>query len=393
MRNYNINNNSNNNMNSMRNNNQANSNEVKCASVQEYNDSDFKNGRTSRAINHYNPRPTSLLTANSLIPKLEELLHSEIDAISHRERILASVPRAGRPVLYVRKTRGTVYYSLRYPNKKGISSDNRHNTSNNGKANPSNSHSNPDNGQTNPDSLHINPNTGQTNPGNTHNRPAILQDDTAKEIYITKSPARVLNYLNLELSEAAIAQHRNNRDILQSVIESLKSREVDEQASPQCTALNRKLETLPLRGLLPEFLNWSEAKINWALTKYTTNPYYLDELRYQSKCGLWVRTKAEERIADALSDHHILFRYEPALSFDGITKYPDFVIWTRGGRIVIWEHRGAQHIDSYRANEPLLISWYEQQGFTGLSTLIITHEDDIRTPEQINSIIQRFLLA
>lgn len=365
MRNYNINNNSNNNMNSMRNNNQANSNEVKCASVQEYNDSDFKNGRTSRAINHYNPRPTSLLTANSLIPKLEDLLHSEIDAISHRERILASVPRAGRPVLYARKTRGTVYYSLRYPNRTSISSDNRYN----------------------------NANGGLTDPDNTHTRSTIITDNASKEIYITKSPARVLNYLNLELSEAAIAQHRNNRDILQSVIESLKSREVDEQASPQCTALNKKLETLPLRGLLPEFLNWPEEKINWALTKYTTNPYFLEELRYQSKCGLWVRTKAEERIADALSDHHILFRYEPALSFDGITKYPDFVIWTRGGRIVIWEHRGAQHIDSYRANEPLLISWYEQQGFTGLSTLIITHEDDIRTPEQINSIIQRFLLA
>lgn len=298
---------------------------------------DFKNGRTSCALNNYIPLPVSELTANSLIPIIEELLCNEIDIINRQERIIASCSRAGRPSLYVRKTKGTAFYSLKYPDTKDKAG--------------------------------------------------------TKEIYITRKRDQILHYLNLELADNTIAEHRNNRDLLQSLITSLKARQADHAASKQVSSFNNKVNTLPLRGILPEFLLWPEDKIKWALKEYTTNPYYLEDLQYQCKSGLWVRTKAEEKIANALAEHHLLFRYEPALCFNGITKYPDFVIWTNAGKIIIWEHRGAQHINSYRANEGALINWYEQQGFSRLSSLIVTHESDIQTASQIEGIIKTFILT
>ena len=295
-------------------------------------DANFKNGRFSRAINNYVPHEIESLTHNGLIPSLELLLTQESNAVKSLQRVLLQSKRAQNPKMYVRNRYGKIYFS---------------------------------------------------------------KSVEGKEENITTRPKMIYNLLGQELASLTVDKHKSNRDELAELIRNLKRQEQNNLARREISSFNSKTAALELRDMHSDFLTWPEDKILWALKEYETNPAYLEGLIYQGNNGLWLRSKSEKEICNALAERHILFMYEPALSYNGKTHFPDFVIWCDnrkdGLKVIIWEHRGAQHIESYRNNEAYLLNWYEQQGFSRLTNLIVTHEGDVKTRSQINDIINRFV--
>ena len=71
-------------------------------------------------------------------------------------------------------------------------------------------------------------------------------------------------------------------------------------------------------------------------------------LRYKTKSGIRVRSKAEKIIADFLYDHGIHFTYEPIVTLDGFCLMPDFYLPDSD---VVYEHFGFEGEDYLRAAE------------------------------------------
>ena len=78
---------------------------------------------------------------------------------------------------------------------------------------------------------------------------------------------------------------------------------------------------------------------------YEKNPFHPEQLIYQTKSGILVRSKSERMIADFLSEHGIPFRYEAKLLIDGKAYYPDFMILCEDDTLILWEHFGLMSQD------------------------------------------------
>ena len=67
---------------------------------------------------------------------------------------------------------------------------------------------------------------------------------------------------------------------------------------------------------------------------------YQEARNKKTKCGVWVRSKSEAMIANALYEAGILFLYEPSVRVGNKVYNPDFLIFLFSGKIVIHEHAG-----------------------------------------------------
>ena len=145
----------------------------------------------------------------------------------------------------------------------------------------------------------------------------------------------------------------------------------------------------------------------WAKANYKSNPTpFPDGNEYYTNSGVRVRSKSEQSIGNLLESYGIPYRYEPATDVDiawmeGIngarggrykTYYPDFVILTLDGSIIIWEHLGLAHKQGYRIHNMEKIAAYRQSGICDEAHLIFTFESDLKDMKTVEEIIQRRIL-
>lgn len=115
----------------------------------------------------------------------------------------------------------------------------------------------------------------------------------------------------------------------------------------------------------------------WAREEYVRNGREMPRLANVTVTGEQVRSKGEAIIYNMLVYYGIPFRYESKLELidkDGykVTRYPDFAILTKSGRVIYWEHLGQLEKDSYMKGfiEKLLL--YHFNGICAGDNLVIT---------------------
>jgi len=162
--------------------------------------------------------------------------------------------------------------------------------------------------------------------------------------------------------------------------------EVFQKAARDLKRLKKAQDSLHVNG------SYSLDDWKWMREPFQSNPLYPEHLQYVTKMGTVVRTKSELAIANALERNGIPYRYEQRIVVSGKVYYPDFTIRKPDGSIVIWEHNGAMDIEGYSEKAAERTFRYEEEGFRQHNNLIITYEDDIKSQEDIDKIIQRFVI-
>lgn len=118
--------------------------------------------------------------------------------------------------------------------------------------------------------------------------------------------------------------------------------------------------------------DWLKEKDN-----YARNPFKPEQLKYETKSGLLVRSKSEMMIADVLHDLNIPFKAEAPLVINGKTYYPDFeLLHEQYRKLVWWEHLGLlDAVPGYARSAVSKIDLYAGRGITLRDNLILTWED------------------
>jgi len=119
--------------------------------------------------------------------------------------------------------------------------------------------------------------------------------------------------------------------------------------------------------------------------------------KYKVNDDVVVRSKSEFMIASLLEEYktkyNFLYLYEPAITLNGQTKYPDFkIIDLFDGKIIIWEHFGALHKPEYEQEMNKKMELYLKNGFIPFETIIYTFEFDMDTT-RLRDIIENIILA
>jgi len=118
---------------------------------------------------------------------------------------------------------------------------------------------------------------------------------------------------------------------------------------------------------------------------------------YEIKEGVVVRSKSEYMIGGLLESYinmyNFLYLYEPVLTLDGRTKFPDFIIIDLfTGKVIIWEHFGALHEPEYEKEMNKKMELYLANGFIPFETLIYTFEFDMNT-RRLKDLIENIILT
>ena len=114
---------------------------------------------------------------------------------------------------------------------------------------------------------------------------------------------------------------------------------------------------------------------NWQNADFPTNTYKPELKRIRTLRGDLVRSKSEAIIADFLFQHQIPYRYECALSLNGHTIYPDFiVIHPVTGEQFIIEHFGMMDNCEYFSRYLEKIQIYAKSGYYPDSNLLCFYE-------------------
>ena len=150
----------------------------------------------------------------------------------------------------------------------------------------------------------------------------------------------------------------------------------------------------------------TEEHYRWMKSPYRKNPYNRQELTFTTYSGVDVRSKSEQAIGNILETRGIPYRSEQEMivpvgwmnglvtTDDGFNKsfYPDFIIKTTVGMIIIWEHFGMVDDGRYRFHSMEKIAAYRQgKGFHDRQ-LIMTFENDMRDIGSIEEIIQQRIM-
>lgn len=174
--------------------------------------------------------------------------------------------------------------------------------------------------------------------------------------------------------------------------------------------LEKLLDFYGKAGLEILRITCSKQQYAWMKANYRRNESYAEQRTFETYSGIKVRSKSEQAIGNMLEVRGIPYRYEAEISLevswmDGVRGgtfggggrqykkyYPDFMILTATGEILIWEHLGMIHEESYRAHNMEKIAAYRQTGLCDDAHLILTYECDMVKPETLEIIfLQRVL--
>lgn len=127
--------------------------------------------------------------------------------------------------------------------------------------------------------------------------------------------------------------------------------------------------------LAPHFKPRKEQIEQWVNADYERNTSHPETLIHPACSGISVRSKSEAMIALFLYSNHIPFRYECALSVNGITLYPDFtILHPKTLKLYYWEHFGLMDEPSYFKNTSSKLQLYFSHGMIPSIQLITTYE-------------------
>ena len=188
-----------------------------------------------------------------------------------------------------------------------------------------------------------------------------------KEFGITKDAERVKLLQRKQRITKEMQVIKKRIDILEKAIEKIR---------------NHKTYT---------YANYSLSDYKWMTSNFESNPIFPEALQYKTLMGTMVRSKSELNIANALERLGVPYRYEAKIDLVESTYYPDFTILKMDKSILIWEHNGLMDDLEYAEKAMLRTQRYEESGYRQHRDLIITYEDDIRTPQQIENIIKRYV--
>jgi hypothetical protein len=134
----------------------------------------------------------------------------------------------------------------------------------------------------------------------------------------------------------------------------------------------------------------------WMGVAYEKAPFDEGSPDFFSAKGERVRSKSEVMIADALSRHHIPYRYEYPIEIPGIgTVHPDFTcLNVRERKEYIWEHNGMMSNSNYAEYAVSKIEKYAMTGYLQGKNLILTFETSSYplTSRVIECNIRKYLL-
>ena len=113
----------------------------------------------------------------------------------------------------------------------------------------------------------------------------------------------------------------------------------------------------------------------WKREEYKKYSKYAEKKTIRAKNGTRVRSKSEAIIMDLLESRGIPYRYEPVISLNDQSFYPDFLIrHPRTGKLYIWEHLGKTDDADYLNSNMEKIRRYILAGYLPSVDLIITWE-------------------
>ena len=166
-------------------------------------------------------------------------------------------------------------------------------------------------------------------------------------------------------------------------------------AEEKMSEVEQLLDKYAKAGLDVLRITCSREQYHWMKAEYRKNTAYPEQLVYETYSGIKVRSKSEQRIGNALE-----VGWMEGINggrFTGRGKrykeyYPDFVILTATGELLIWEHLGRVHEESYRAHNMEKIAAYRQTSFCDDEHLILTFEHDMIKTETLEEIIRRRVL-
>lgn len=114
----------------------------------------------------------------------------------------------------------------------------------------------------------------------------------------------------------------------------------------------------------------------WQQVPFEPNPAFPEELRYATKRGEMVRSKAEAMFADTYYDMGIPYKYDyPVQLANGEVRYVDFFLLKKSTREMFYhEHLGMLDNPNYLRKNMKKINLYRQSGIFVGKNLILTHE-------------------
>ena len=169
-----------------------------------------------------------------------------------------------------------------------------------------------------------------------------------------------------------IAEFKAERDKIQEILAR--------QGSFDSPALKYAMQNEDIHELLRDCLEpWSDEVRNWAVEGYVRSREHPEFLRYKTKKGDYVRSKAEMTIADTLFDANIPYRYESRVLIGNVEYYPDFLIMNpKTGKIFILEYLGMLDNDSYAFKNQDKLLRYIKNGYIPSQNLILISETEDR---------------
>ncbi len=201
-------------------------------------------------------------------------------------------------------------------------------------------------------------------------------------------------YLSIRLQESrnAIAEFRRSGEAL--------------RLSSSTSKLEKLLKKYAAAGLDIFRITLSPEQYAWVHKDFFTNTMEFSGTPLETYSGIKVRSKSEQTIGNSLELRGIPYRYESRLSVDvswmeGVTGaaqgrykyyYPDFLIMTLSGKVIVWEHLGRTDLSVYRAHSMEKISAYRMNGICDEAHLILTFEKDLEKPETLDRLIARRIL-
>lgn len=147
--------------------------------------------------------------------------------------------------------------------------------------------------------------------------------------------------------------------------------------------------------LASHFLPMTEELQNWVNSSYQRDLKYPEQLIHKSISGNILRSKSEVLIDMALYQNHIPYRYESALTLDGITIYPDFILrHPITGQLFYWEHFGMMDNLNYVKTVLGKLQLYITNGIIPSIHLITTYEtkETPLTSIMVQQIIDQYFL-
>lgn len=105
---------------------------------------------------------------------------------------------------------------------------------------------------------------------------------------------------------------------------------------------------------------------------YSSTPIHPEHLIHTTDRGEKVRSKSEVIIANLLHQLGLEYFYEfPVEGTNGIRR-PDFMVYDKDGKMLLWEHLGMLHDPEYKEKWERKLEWYADNGFVESENLFVT---------------------